>query len=192
MSVEVDYLPVATSATANVDSQANFVNSGYQTNGFSNGIAWPYQANKIWRQASMMAACIANFIANVLNINVLDDGNLPNLTANFTSAVKAAATSARNQIVSVVFSATPQFDASQGDAFEIVLTGNVTSSTIINATPGQRLKFIIKQDATGGHTFAGPVAAFPNIDTAPTKVNIQNLYVDSGSNVYVDGPLTVN
>lgn len=192
MSLEVDYLPVATSGTANVDTQANFLNSGYQQDGFTAGQAQSAQANKLWRQSSMVAACVANFIANLLNINVLDDGDLTSLITNFTNAVKAAANSARTGVVSVAYSATPQFDASLGDAFEIILTGNVTSSTLVNVTPGQSLKFIIKQDATGGRTFVGPVASFPNIDTTASKVNIQNLCVDSGSNVYLDGPLTVN
>lgn len=193
MSYEVDYLPVGTNAGANVDSQANFAGSGYQENGFQVGIAQPYQANKIWRQSSMVAAAIANFISNMLNINVLDDGNLANLITILTNAIKAAATGATTGIVTVAFSATPVFDASQGNSFEIVLTGNVTSSTLINVTPGQRLKFVIKQDGVGGHTFAAPAnLPLANIDTAASKTNIQNFFVDSGSNVYADGPLTVS
>lgn len=193
MSYEVDYLPVATETGANVDAQANFAGSGYQENGFTNGVAQPYQANKIWRQSSMVAAAIANFISAVLSINVLDDGNLTNLITNLTNAIKAAARSAMRAVVTVTFSATPVFDASQGDIFEIVLTGNVTGPTLVNVSPGQRLKFIIKQDATGGHTFVGPAGInFPNIDTAANQVNIQNFIVDSGANVYADGPLTIN
>ena len=192
MSFEVDYLPVGTGAGANVDTQANFAGSGYQEQGFQVGIAQPFQANKIWRQASMIAACVANFISNVLQINVLDDGNLATLITNFTNAIAAIAVGASNRIVSLPFSATPIFDASQGNSFEIVLTGNVTSSTLINLVPGQRLKFLIKQDATGGHTFVAPVGlAFPNINTAASKMNIQNVIVDSSSTPYIDGPLTV-
>lgn len=56
----------------------------------------------------------------------------------------------------VAFSATPTFDASLGSIQQITLTGNVTSSSIINLTAGQELTFLIIQDATGGHTFAWP------------------------------------
>jgi len=57
---------------------------------------------------------------------------------------------------SVSFSATPTFDFSKGDTQMITLTGNVTSSTLTNATPGQRLLFLVCQDATGSRTFAWP------------------------------------
>lgn len=83
----IDYLPVATSGTANVDPQSSFAGSPYQENGFVDGIASPQQANKIWRQASMVGAAFATFISNILNISVLDDGNLVGLTNNFYLAV---------------------------------------------------------------------------------------------------------
>jgi hypothetical protein len=87
----IDYLPVATAIGNNADSQVNFAGSGYQTLGFQTGIALPQQANKIWRQTSMMCAALAHFISNVLGINVLDDGNLTTLTTNLTNAITAGA-----------------------------------------------------------------------------------------------------
>jgi len=74
-----------------------------------------------------------------------------------------------------------------------VLTGNVTSSTLINTTPGQRLKFVLTQDGTGGHTFTPPAGLnFPNIDTTASKINIQNIYINAAGTPLIDGPLTVN
>jgi len=90
MSLEVDYLPIATAGGANVDSQADFVGSGYQTLGFQAGLAQSKQLNKAWRQSSMMAAALANFISEVLGINVLDDGNISALITNLTNAILAA------------------------------------------------------------------------------------------------------
>lgn len=87
----VDYLPVATGAGADVDTQAQFVGSGYQQNGFVVGIAQPSQANKIWRQASMISAAVAKTISDLLNIDLLDDGNLPNLVANLKAALATGA-----------------------------------------------------------------------------------------------------
>jgi hypothetical protein len=192
MSLEVDYLPVATAAGNNADSQANFEGSGYQTLGFVNGIAQPFQANKLWRQSSMIAAAVANFIANELNINVLDDGNLAELITNLTNAIVSAAKGGTTGVVSVPFSATPVFDASQGSTFEIVLTGAVTSSTLVNVTPGQALRFIVKEDGAGGHLFAAPAnLPMAAINTAASKTNIQAFIVDSGSNVYAETPLIV-
>jgi hypothetical protein len=192
MSFEVDYLPCAVASGNNADTQANFVGSGYQLNGFVNGLAQPFQANKLWRQSSMIAAAVANFISNELGIPILDDGNLPELITNLTDAIASTAQGAQQRLVTVAFSPTPVFDASQGDSFEIVLTGNVTSSTLVNVTPGQSLRFVIKQDATGGHTFVPP-ANLPQatISLTASATNIQNFFVDSGSTVFADSPLII-
>jgi hypothetical protein len=61
-------------------------------------------------------------------------------------------------VTNVAFSATPTFDAStfMQPTFTITLTGNVTSSTIINPSNGERIVFVITQDGTGSRTFAWP------------------------------------
>lgn len=87
MAPTVDYLPVATAGGANVDSQSNFAGSSYQTTGFASGLAQSKQCNKVWRQASMMASALANYIANKLNVNVLDDGNSATLLTNLSKAI---------------------------------------------------------------------------------------------------------
>lgn len=81
MALEVDYLPFAASGIANVDTQADYAGSGYQENGFTAGStpAQSKQLNKVWRQASMIAAALANIISAKNNTNLLDDGNLDNL-----------------------------------------------------------------------------------------------------------------
>ena len=119
MPHEVDYLPVATGTGNNSDTQANFSGSTYQQQGFTTGIALPNQANKIWRQASMMAAALANFISNALNIDVLDDGNLTALVTILTNAITAAVQS----------SFTLSFSFTAGNsyvAFPAFLTGGTT------------------------------------------------------------------
>lgn len=78
--------------------------------------------------------------------------------------------------VAVTYSATPEFDVSQGNWFFITLTGNVTSSTITfgDATPynGQQIEIRIKQDGTGGHTFVLPVDV----------LGARNSYIDAAAN----------
>jgi hypothetical protein len=196
MSHQVDYLPVAVEAGSNVDSQANFSGSTYQATGFVAGLAQSKQMNKAWRQPSMLASAVTWFISNMLDIDVLDDGDRPTLTTNFTNAVIAAANSARNNIVGVAYNATPVFDASQGDTFEIVLTGNVTSSTLINVTPGQNIRFIVKQDGTGGHAFPQPtvpatggVVPMSDMDNVALKTYSQRFLVDSGLSILVDSAM---
>lgn len=93
MALEVDYLPIANGAGANVESQSQYVTDlgagGSLVNGYQSGLAKSTQVNKTLRQASMIAAAVANVIANQLQVNVLDDGNLSTLIANLTNAFGA-------------------------------------------------------------------------------------------------------
>ena len=60
------------------------------------------------------------------------------------------------EFVQVAFSATPTYDAKLGRNFKITLTGNVTSSTFVNASFGGIYTFIICQDSTGLRTHVWP------------------------------------
>jgi hypothetical protein len=68
------------------------------------------------------------------------------------------ATIAGNALATVAFSATPAFNAATANAFNVTLTGNVTSSTFANGTSaaGPFIAFRITQDATGGRTWTWP------------------------------------
>jgi len=89
----VDYLPIANGGSANVESQAQYVidlaGGGTLANGYLAGLAKSVQFNKTLRQSSMVSAAVANYIANALSINVLDDGDLAALITNLTNAIKA-------------------------------------------------------------------------------------------------------
>ena len=56
----------------------------------------------------------------------------------------------------VAFSPTPVLDASKGDIQSIVLTGDVTSSSLVNLQAGQMVRFRIVQDAAGQHRLSWP------------------------------------
>lgn len=88
--------------------------------------------------------------------------------------------------VSIIeFVVDPVFDASLGTIFEITLTDNVTSSTLINVEPGMTLIFVIKQDHTGGWTFAWPdnVLGPGIVDPSSDIVCIQEFVVIGDSTV---------
>jgi hypothetical protein len=196
MPPTVDYLPVAVAGGSNVDSQANFVGSGYQTIGFTAGIAVSKQLNKVWRQSSMVAACIANFISQTLNINVLDDGNSGNLLANFLAALTTfVGASVAPAITVVAFSANPVFNCAGRQAmnFQITLTGNVVAPVINGVVAGMVVNFIIKQDGAGGHTFAWP-GSVPgaNIDGTANAANCQGFIADAGAVLHPLTPMTVS
>lgn len=182
-----EYLPVATGGGANVDSQAAFNGAGYQTNGFSAGIARSAQMNKIWRQASMVAAALTQTVADITGINIADDGVLATLITNLKKALRGGS----NALVAVAFSATPTFDASLGNIFEITLTGNVTSSTLSNAVAGANYTFIIHQDGTGSRTFVPPASVpLATIDPGSNAVSVQKFITGAGPVLYPLGGLT--
>jgi hypothetical protein len=56
----------------------------------------------------------------------------------------------------VPYSPTPYFDLSLGNTQKITLTGDVTTSSVLNGEPGEYLFFLICQDANGGHRFTWP------------------------------------
>jgi hypothetical protein len=143
MSLEIDYLPVATGTGANVDSQANFVGASYQTTGFQNGIAQPFQVNKILRQTSMVSAAVASFISNTSNIAVLDDGNLTNLITELTAAIQTSATTAGNGVFVLLNDASTQtvnsaitVSASPSNSAPLIVTSptNILTSLFVENT----------------------------------------------------------
>jgi len=92
-------------------------------------------------------------------------------------------------LVSVAFSATPVFDAFAGLTFEMTLTGNVTSSSVANGTAGNTITFIIRQDGTGGRTFAWP-ANFKGASLIAPDANLYSVqsFVFDGSAWHANGP----
>jgi len=76
-------------------------------------------------------------------------------------------------------SATPVFDASLCNAFSLTLGATaVTSTSLVNAQPGQELTFIINQDAAGGRPFVWPanvtsvcaISGSPSVSTIVTAI----------------------
>lgn len=198
----IEFLPVAASAAANVDTQAGYAGSTYQTNGLQPGMALSVQLNKALRQGTVMAAVIANFISSVLSANVLDSGyanaaaEVAALLAQLKSAIQAyAAASNPPGVVTVAYSATPVFNCALGNfiqpCFQMQLTGNVTSSTLSNLSAGQQVTFIIQQDATGGRTFTWPVAITDGgtPDPAPNAYSQQSFIVDAGGTPRAISPM---
>ena len=84
-----DFLVFAGAGGANVISQAQYAALAAESTGFSSGLAASAQANKVWRQASIMASMIGQFIADNANVNVVDDGTTASLEANFILALQA-------------------------------------------------------------------------------------------------------
>lgn len=72
--------------------------------------------------------------------------------------------------VSMPYSPTMTFNALNVGSFYTVLSGNVTSSSVLNPTPGQLLTFDICQNSTGNYIFSWP-ANFVNPPTVSANAN---------------------
>lgn len=82
-----DFLVWSGGLNANVLSQINYAGLGNLTSGVVAGKASAQQANKTWRQTSIMSAMIAKFIVDRTNNNVIDDGTINNIETSFINAI---------------------------------------------------------------------------------------------------------
>lgn len=87
MTIENDFLTFACQAGSNVVSQAAYAALNAQQTGFQAGLAPSAQCNKVWRQGSIMASVLAQFITQQSGQAAIDDGTTATLLANLTHAV---------------------------------------------------------------------------------------------------------
>ncbi len=93
----------------------------------------------------------------------------------------------------VSFSATPTFDAAQGTAMKLTLTGDVTSSTLTGAQTGQTFEIILCQDSTGGHSFTPPAnVKWSAIATTTSNYCVAESFVFDGTTAFFLGPVAYN
>lgn len=93
-----DFLPFGSAVGANVMSQSDYAALTARSNGFSAGTAASIQLNKVWRQASIMAAMIGQFIVDNNGTDAIDDGTITTLLNSFKQGLNKAGVTA------------PQFD----------------------------------------------------------------------------------
>ncbi|MEQ1966260.1 phage tail protein, partial [Xenorhabdus nematophila] len=84
-----EFLPFGIADGANVLSNDEYGKLAARTNGFSSGVAKSQELNKVWRQASVIASVVAQFIAETNNQDVLDNGNTAALQKGLLNALRA-------------------------------------------------------------------------------------------------------
>nr|WP_240156832.1 hypothetical protein [Burkholderia sp. Ap-962] len=84
-------MPFGVGEGANVLSQSSYAALSALSSGYQAGTAQSAACNKTWRQSTIMAAVIAQFIVAETNQPAIDDGTTSTLLASFTAAVNAAA-----------------------------------------------------------------------------------------------------
>ncbi|WP_345828584.1 hypothetical protein AAGR22_16515 [Erwinia sp. HDF1-3R] len=81
-----DFKSFSTGENANVLSQSDYESLDALSNGFQTGIARSEQLNKVWRQSSVIASVLAQFIADKSGEDVLDNGDEKMLQLRLESA----------------------------------------------------------------------------------------------------------
>lgn len=82
-------------------------------------------------------------------------------------------------------------DAAAGDVFTVTLAGNRTLDNPTNLQAGQKLTFIVTQDATGsrtlayGNAFKFPGSVEPVLSTSANAVDLIQFLVEDSSNIHL-------
>ena len=126
-------------------------------------------------------------LAGVSDKTVVTNLNADMLDGKHASAFALAA------FAHIDYSKTPTFDASTANTFEIRLRGNVSHSSLANATAGEQLTFIVCQDATGSRSFAWPtnVKGGAVVGSKRDTCSTQSFIFD-GANAYALTPGVIN
>ncbi|MFC0228944.1 hypothetical protein [Serratia aquatilis] len=136
-----EILPFGAVAGANVLTPKDYETLPSRLKGFSAGIAESKQLNTVWRQSSIIASLIAQFIADKSNKDVLDNGDMVTLRANLEVALKAFITANidKNEFLLKANNLSDIIDKALGraslDLAGIKITGSTAGSNVGAGTP---------------------------------------------------------
>jgi hypothetical protein len=166
MTIENDFLVWAGASGANVPTQAAYAALANLTTGVGSGTASSANANKVWRQASIIAAMIAQFIVDESGQTAIDDGTTATLETNFKAAVLAAAGGSALPWMTTLWTDT-------GSANALAVTLAPVPATLAALT-GAVLKVKVAHNGTGAATLA------PNGLAATAIVNPDGVAMTAG------------
>lgn len=84
-----DFKPFAADGAANVIPQSGYTSLPALVTGFQAGEAFSAQCNKVWRQSSIIAAVIGQFIVDKTGEDAVDDGTIGTLLSQLEAAIAA-------------------------------------------------------------------------------------------------------
>ncbi|HJX51910.1 MAG TPA: hypothetical protein VJ801_04010 [Polyangia bacterium] len=152
MPASTNFLDFNPSLT-NAETDGNYSINPMRTGGYPLDALWPSVfANKVTHQANRFVAAFCQMLVNK-GYSPRDD-NFSNLVAILTNVLTTADAGAL--ITVVPYSSAVTFDVREAAKFDLTLTGNVSSSTLVNPVSGQWLVFLISQDSVGNRTFVWP------------------------------------
>lgn len=149
-------------------------------------------ANKLFYQVTTFLTALFTAFAN--KGFTTSDASLATLTAQCANFLTTA--DVLPGMLTVGFSPTLSLDCSKANGFQVTLTGNVTSLSIINSTFGQKITLAFTQDGVGGRTVALNTASnllSPGIiDTTVNLTSKQSFQRLGDGNLHPDSVMTVS
>lgn len=93
-----DFKPFAIGEYSNVLSQSEYESLPAVGAGFTSGIAKSEELNKVWRQSSVMASVLGDYIANNSGDDVIDNGDTNKIVLSLTKALTKSIVDASHPI----------------------------------------------------------------------------------------------
>ncbi len=178
-----DFKAFATDRNANVMSQEEWEALPALLSGFTAGKASSAQVNKVIRQASFIAAALAQFVSDKTQRDVLDNGDLPGFVELLGSGFAVEYLSRKNPFGDIKSDGTVKTaleNLGLGDASgyvgRLLKIQVFTASGTVTKTPGAK-KWRIKCLGAGGGSSAAPA-------TGSNEVSVSN---GGGSGAYAEG-----
>jgi hypothetical protein len=191
MSATTNFLQFNPNA-ANQETDSAYLADSTRTGGAGTGGVFPsVLANKSFYQWSTFIAAFCQMLANK-GIST-SDADLNQLVSELANVLTTA--DQKPALLALTYSSALAFDFSKANGYEVILGGNVTSSTVSNVAPGQIVTIVIVQDSVGGHTFAWPtsgIAGTTAIEPPANSRNVQSFIGCTDGLLYPIGPLTSN
>ncbi|WP_232450919.1 hypothetical protein [Burkholderia ubonensis] len=165
-----DFLPFGGGGAANVIDQATYAALAARLTGFQSGTAQSAQLNKVWRQSSIMAAVLAQFIVNQTGQNATDDGTTATLLSNLATAVAVSArqnpvlvdTGTANTYAVANLAAFPAYPTVSGLVIDVsIANANTGASTLnVDGLGAKPIYGLALQPLQGGELVVKGVACF--------------------------------
>ena len=172
MPVTNDFQPFAAGGGANVITQAQYLAlTSVLANGFASGTAISAQVNKVWRQSSFVASVVAQLIADSLQSNVVDDGNVLTFEEKLKQAIGLCS-----------------YGVDNGSVNAYAVTYNIPVLSVID---GEKMSFRAANTNTGASTF-GPssLTPYPILNMQLTALTGGEILAGCDYDVVYNSPLT--
>lgn len=168
-----DFKAFATDRNANVMSQEEWEALPALISGFTAGKASSAQVNKVIRQASFIAAALAQFVSDKTQRDVLDNGDLPGFVELLGSGFAVEYLSRKNPFGDIKSDGTVKTalenlglgEAAKMSAAALVINGNTLTAKIPVVINGVNMEFIIQASQISSSASNGVItfpSAFPN------------------------------